>query len=520
MLKSIRYWQQIKMSIKRFTLYNYLGQFYIAGIGILVTPTLVNLLGKSEYGMVSILIMIQTWLQILDMGLSNTVSRESTRYVAGVYTVQSYKKVMLSVIAIFASISLGILLFLIVFSSAFASSWLTADVIDIDKMKDYVVLIAGVVSIRFFMLPFRSMLVGLERHKWIMFTDISIATIRSPICVLYLYLFCHSLDVYFIFQLSVSMLQLVVFVLLIWFYFLSSKDKLGISIANYGAEELGLKKIISFSSQMIVINLIWLLISQFDKLVLSNFLNLANYGGFNMAITVSNTVLLLSSPFSIALLPRLVALMSQGDTSGFECLFKQSAEFIVNLLMPIIVFLIVLSRFLLFFWTGDDGFANQYWAVVSIYSAGNLFLVISAHAYYVLYVKNMLKRHVYMNIVSCVFIIPIYVVAAMLYGCIGTALVWLIYNVLVFLFWVRRVEGMFFDGFYQWFCSRVILQSFVKSALVIMPFYFVLDWLPTISRLTMAALFLSYFFIVAAVSIFTTKKYKEWFLCRVKLVFQ
>lgn len=507
------------MSIKRFTLYNYIGQFYIAGIAIIVTPMLVNLLGKSEYGMISFLVMIQTWLQILDMGLSNTVSRESTRYASGIYTERSYRKVMICVIMIFATISVIMLLILTKFSSFFAGSWLTTDVITIDKAIKYISLIGGVVAIRFFMLPFRSILVGLEQHKWIMFTDIFAATLRSPICVLYLFIFDGTLDAYFVIQLSISILQLIMLVLLIWMYFRSEKIKRDDYVVDQRLEALSLSKVISFSSQMITLNLIWLLISQFDKLVLSNFLNLADYGAFTMAITVANTVLLLSSPFSIALLPRLVALNTKGDAIGFAFLFKQSAEFIVNLLMPVIVFLIMMSKFLLFFWTGDGSFANQYWSVVSIYSVGNLFLVISAHAYYLLYAKNMLRQHIYMNVISCVLIVPAYIILAMKYGCVGTAFIWLMYNVLVFLFWVRHVEGKFFVGFYKWFCTKVILNAFIKSVIVATPFYLIFDNMAITSRLAMTALFLLYFSLAAAFAIFTTKKYKEWFLHRARSYF-
>lgn len=63
-------------SIKKNVLFNYLGQFYIAFVGILILPLFLKHMGAEAYGLIGFFTMLQGWLQLLDLGMSPTMGRE------------------------------------------------------------------------------------------------------------------------------------------------------------------------------------------------------------------------------------------------------------------------------------------------------------------------------------------------------------------------------------------------------------------------------------------------------------
>ena len=64
---------------KRNVIANYLGQGYIAAVGILIVPFYLEQLGTEGYGLVGIFTMLQAWLQLLDIGISTTLAREAAK---------------------------------------------------------------------------------------------------------------------------------------------------------------------------------------------------------------------------------------------------------------------------------------------------------------------------------------------------------------------------------------------------------------------------------------------------------
>ena len=65
--------------LKKNIIFNYMGQFYIMFIGIFMLPFYLKYLGTEEYGLVGFFTMLTSWMMLLDMGLSTTLSREAAK---------------------------------------------------------------------------------------------------------------------------------------------------------------------------------------------------------------------------------------------------------------------------------------------------------------------------------------------------------------------------------------------------------------------------------------------------------
>ena len=71
------------MSLKHNILSNYVSQIYVTVIGIVMVPLYLKYMGAEAYGLVGFFAMLQAWFQLLDMGLTPTMSRETARYRGG-----------------------------------------------------------------------------------------------------------------------------------------------------------------------------------------------------------------------------------------------------------------------------------------------------------------------------------------------------------------------------------------------------------------------------------------------------
>ena len=66
-------------SLKRNVLFNFVGQFYIAFVGILILPLYLKHLGAEAYGLIGFFTLLQSWMQLLDLGITPTLGREISR---------------------------------------------------------------------------------------------------------------------------------------------------------------------------------------------------------------------------------------------------------------------------------------------------------------------------------------------------------------------------------------------------------------------------------------------------------
>ena len=71
------------MTLKKNLLANYASQIYVTVIGIVMVPLYVRYMGAEAYGLVGFFAMLLVWFNLLDMGLTPTVARETARFHGG-----------------------------------------------------------------------------------------------------------------------------------------------------------------------------------------------------------------------------------------------------------------------------------------------------------------------------------------------------------------------------------------------------------------------------------------------------
>jgi O-antigen/teichoic acid export membrane protein len=420
---------------------NYISQFYVTLIGIIMLPLYIKYMGAEAYGLVGFYAMLQAWFSLLDMGLTPTMARETARFRGGALDPRMYRQFVRALEGIFIGVALigGTIFYLS--SEYIASSWLKASTLDLGQLQISIQIMALIIAMRWMCGLYRGAISGSEQLVWLGGYNSFIATIRFVGVLPVLILIDATPVTFFSFQLSVAALEMVGLVYHSYRHFPSIPrgERIKWSWAP-------LKPVLKFSLTIAFTSSVWVLITQTDKLVLSAILPLADYGYFTLAVLIASGVLVVGGPVGMAIMPRMARLEAEGAHAQLIRIYRQSTQLVAVVAGSASITLIFYAEPLLWAWTGDALLASQVAPMLKLYAVGNGVLAVSAFPYYLQYAKGDLRLHLIGNSVFVVFLIPLVVWAASHYGGIGAGYVWLAMNLLVFVVWLPFVHRKFEPG--------------------------------------------------------------------------
>lgn len=414
---------------------SYISQIYLIVISIAILPIYIKYMGAEAYGLVGFFAMLQGLFNLLDFGLTPTISRQTAQYNAGIETALNFRRLFRALSLIFLVIAIigGGTLFLL--DGYIANHWLKLDNLNIDDVLFCLEVMAICVALRWMAGLYRGVISGFEQIVWLSIVNSIIATLRFPGVLLYMYYFGFTIRSFFVFQLAIALLEFGI--LSIKSYWLLpkiiSRDIIGWSITP-------VKPLLGFALTIAVTSSVWVLFTQLDKFVLSGILPLSDYGYFTLAVLVAGGILQLSAPISSPIMPRMARLEAEHQHEQMRQVYLNATQFISVVVVTAGIVLAGVARPVLYAWTGDANIAAQAAPVLQLYALGNALLSLAAFPYYLQYAKGNLKYHFIGSIISVIVLIPSIIWAATHYGAIGAGWVWFLTQLIYLLFWVNYVH--------------------------------------------------------------------------------
>lgn len=441
------------MSLKKNIFANYISQIYVTVIGIVIVPLYLKYMGAEAYGLVGFFAMLQAWFNLLDMGLTPTMARETARFRGGGLDALTFRRLVRALEGIFCIIAVlggGVLLLL---SGQIATNWLTAKQLPISEVLRSIQVMAIIISLRWMSGLYRGQISGAERLVWLSCFNAIIGTFRFVGVLPVLILLGATTKVFFVYQLLVALVELIM--LVVMSYSLLPSIPEGEKVVWSWKP---LKPILKFSLTIAFTGSVWVMVTQTDKLLLSKILSLAEYGYFTLAVLVANGVMIISSPVSSALAPRMTKLEAECDQAGLIQVYRQSTQMVAIISGAAAVTVSLCAESFLFAWTGDKILASHAAPVLVLYAIGNGILAVSAFPFCLQYAKGNLKLHMIGNGLFVIFLIPTIVWATTKYGSLGAGYTWLTMNIIYFIAWVPLVHAKFAPGLNNnWFLKDVFM---------------------------------------------------------------
>lgn len=445
------------MNLKHNIIANYASQIFVTLVGILMLPLYLQYMGAEAYGLVGFFTMLQAWFNLLDMGLTPTVARETARFHGGATDALSYRRLLRALQIIFLAVALlgGGLLF--VFAGEIAQRWLKVQTLPLAEVQHALRLMACGVALRWMSGLYRGCVSGAERLVWLSGFTSGIAALRFIGALPVLMWVGHAPAIFFSYQLMVALIEQIGLHLMARHLApaLPAGTRLGWSAATLFAP---IKPVLAFSLSIAFTSSVWVFVTQTDKLLLSSILPLAEYGYFTLAVLVAGGIMMVSGPISGAIMPRMTRLQAEGQEAQLIAVYRQATQLVVVLALPVALVLVFFAPQVLWAWTGKADLAAQAAPVLALYAAGYGILVVGAFPYYLQYAKGNLRLHILGNAVLLVLLIPSIVWAATHYGMVGAGWAWLLSNTIYFALWVPLVHRKFAPGMHWGWLLRDIAQ--------------------------------------------------------------
>nr|WP_305832225.1 MATE family efflux transporter [Photobacterium leiognathi] len=212
--------------------------------------------------------------------------------------------------------------------------------------------------------------------------------------------------------------------------------------------------------------MLWVFLTQFDKLLMSKFLSLEEFGYYSLIVSVSSGIMMLSGPVSVAILPRLTALYNSDNKKQMTNLFLKSTSLVSVTVLPISLIIIVIPDKILYLWTGNIELSSWGWAL-SIYSLGSIFVVYSSFLHYIQFAHGNLKYHLRYGLITSAFSIPLIYILAVYFSVEGVALIWLARSSIGIFLWAPFVFYKFLPGYYkEWLINNILYYAIVDFILI------------------------------------------------------
>jgi O-antigen/teichoic acid export membrane protein len=123
----------------------------------------VRYLGPEAYGLVGFFAMLQGLFQLLDMGLTPTLARETAMFMGGAADASSLRRLLRTLEGLFIGLALVGSAAMFTGSGWIAAHWLKAQHLPLDETRRSVQLMAGVIALRWVGELYRGVITGFER---------------------------------------------------------------------------------------------------------------------------------------------------------------------------------------------------------------------------------------------------------------------------------------------------------------------------------------------------------------------
>lgn len=453
------------MSIRTSVIVNLVVQAYAAVIGVLVLPIYLHHMGAEAYGLVGFYVMLQAWAAMLDMGLSPMLTRELARFKAGVLPALDAAKVVRSLEWLFMLMAFASVLVAVCGKNWAAIHWLQAGKLPVSETSACVAIMGGMIGLRWLVGLYRSGLIGLDRLISIGLINAVITTTRTfGVLAVLLYVSNRPLA-FFEFQLFIAFFEVLILAAVLYFSVPVWRAGLLPGLRN------NLRSRFGFAGGMAYLAVIWAAIMQIDKLALSHWLSLTEYGYFSIAIAVASGVMLVSVAFVQSMQPRITILVAQQDQAGALRLFRLAMQFVTAGVVSIGGVLLCHGELILYAWTHNAVLASRAGLPLGLYGLGNAVYAMAGVAFVLQFASGQTRPHVRAISGFAVVWIPALVLAAFQWGGNGSGAVWLLGNLLFLLFWMAPINSDLFPSLGKFWIigdfAVVALASILPAAITV-----------------------------------------------------
>lgn len=398
--------------IKRNIAANFAGRGWSALMAIIFVPLYVRFLGVESYGLLGFMLSIQGLLALLDLGLSYAATRELARH--------HHDRIASDILRTYeivywmAAVFLGCL---VVMCAPWIAAWTNYSTLTKAEVITAVQIFGIALAFLWPSTLYNGCLAGLERQVALNSLTAMISTARSGGAVLVLWLWSPSLEAMLGWQVLVNLAASMWLRYQVWRV---------VGNRQHAAFKMHiLKNTAHYAAGVSGILVLLTLLSQMDKLFLTRYLSLSEFGYYAVATTVASVFSYLATPVSSALFPRLVKSIENGNHAAIENLYHRGAQLIALAVIPVAAVLVFFATDILFVWTHDQVLVQRVAPILVFLAAASGVNALVQLSYTLQAAAGWNRVVFYLHLASVMIMAPTFYYVIPRYGAVGAAAAWL-----------------------------------------------------------------------------------------------
>jgi O-antigen/teichoic acid export membrane protein len=419
-------------------------------VNLACVPVFLRVLGVSGYGLIGIWGLLETFANLLDLGLSPTMTREMAATSREPESVAQLRDLVRTLELGYWAIGLLIGAGIALAAPLMAAHWLHSNNIPPHVLRSAIVLIGLLIVCRWPLSFYGGGLSGLERQVLLSWVSFFFLCARNLGAIAIMVWVSPAISSFFLWQVVINLVQTAVFAALLWSC-LPAGPKPVFRLAL-------VRRIRRFAVGLTAVTLVSMLLTELDKLVISKQLPLEAFGYYSLGWSIAASLYLVSAPVFSALFPVLTRYARAGATHELAAAYHRAAQMISVLVMPAAVTFIFFARPLIFAWTGNAATADRAWLSASLLTAGTAFNCIVSIPYALQLAYGWTSLAFWTNLLSAFVTIPLLLILTARFGGPGAASVWLIINASYLLTQVQLMHRRYLTGErLRWYAEDVAL---------------------------------------------------------------
>jgi O-antigen/teichoic acid export membrane protein len=384
-------------------------------------PVYIGYLGIEAYGLIGLFVVIQAWLALLDMGMTPTLTREMARFDGGRHDAQSIWDLLRTLELVCAAAAVLTVLIIAGGAGWLAHSWLKPEDLSSETLLLAVRIAAVVVALRFAEGLYRGALLGLQRQVWFNTVNAGLSTLRALGAVAVLAWVSPTVEAFLAWQAFMALVPL-------WVYGAKVHGSLPPAPRRPAFSATALRDVARFAAGMMGTTVTVLLLTQVDKLMLSNLLSLEDFGYYALASSAAGALSLLLLPIVTAIYPRMVALVSRGETEALSALYHLAAQLVSAAVVPVAAVIALHAGGVLFVWSGHPELAVRTAPLLAVLAVGTMLNGLMHVPYHLQLAHGWTGLTLKCNVVGVLVLVPALITLVPLYGAIAAAWTWVFLN--------------------------------------------------------------------------------------------
>jgi len=316
-------------------------------------PLYIKILGETSYGLVSVFATLQTAMNVMGLGLSNTLRRE---FASGdrndsLNNIRKYK-LLRSIESIYWVIGTIIVLICFLGSDFIANDWLNIEGLNANLVSKVIFLMGISIALQLVSNLYAGCLFGLDYQVRANIYCISWSISKSLGALLIIMFVDKNLEYFYLWHIFTDVCYLLVLRITI-------KRKCPCN-EKWGIRDLSnLKTIWKYAVGILFISFIALINRQLDKIIISKFLSITEFGAYNVATTLGSLTAIIPSAVYVSVFPRFTLYATTGKKDLLYNSFMRINRCVNIVIACMGSYIAVYATSLIYIWTGSEIYVNS-----------------------------------------------------------------------------------------------------------------------------------------------------------------